>query len=104
MQRAMTVEDARTILVKLPDAVEGEHHGHPDFRVRNRIFATTWPDEGRSVLRLPLEVSESKEREFPDRCKVVSKSGGMGWLSCSLEHWTCDEFQPMAELARSLMK
>jgi len=28
--------------------------GHPDFRVRNKIFATLWPDEKRAVVKLSL--------------------------------------------------
>jgi hypothetical protein len=32
----------------LPEAVEGAHMGHPDFRVRNRIFASM-PAKGRQM-------------------------------------------------------
>ena len=100
----MTVEGARKIILRQPDAVESEHHGHPDFRVANKIFATLWPDQDRSVLRLPLEVAEEQERANPDRCRVVSRSGGAGWLSVDLKSWTQAEFKPLAELARSIMK
>ena len=96
----MTVDQARKIILSQAEAVESEHHGHPDFRVNNKIFATMWPDEKRSVLRLPMEFAESQEKENEDRCKVVSRSGGMGWLSVTLPHWSAKEFRPMVELAR----
>ena len=100
----MTVDDARRILLEQRDAVESEHHGHPDFRVKNKIFATLRPEEGRSVLRLPLEFAETQEAENAKRSRVVSRSGGMGWLSVELAEWKKTEFRALAELARSLMK
>ena len=30
----------RRLALSLPDATEGSHMGHPDFRVRNKIFAS----------------------------------------------------------------
>jgi hypothetical protein len=36
----MTPDAVRALVAKLPDTAEGAHHGHPDFRVRNKIFAT----------------------------------------------------------------
>jgi hypothetical protein len=100
----MTTEEARKILLQQPDATESEHHGHPDFRVANKIFATIWPTENRSVLRLPMEFAESTANDNAERSKVVSRSGSMGWLSIDLEHWKIAEYRPLAELARSQMK
>jgi hypothetical protein len=42
----------RRLALALADAEEHAHHGHPDFRVRNKVFATLWPDERRAVVRL----------------------------------------------------
>ena len=42
----MTSSRFRRIALALPDAVEGSHQGHADFRVGKRIFATLgYPDQ-----------------------------------------------------------
>ena len=46
----------RRIALGLTDAVEQAHHGHPDFRVRGRIFATVgYPDDSRGMVALTPE-------------------------------------------------
>ena len=34
------IADFRRTALRLPEATEGAHMGHPDFRVRNKIFAS----------------------------------------------------------------
>ena len=51
----MTVDDFRRLALALPEATEAAHMAHPDFRVRNKIFATLWPKEGRGVVMLTPE-------------------------------------------------
>lgn len=36
----MTIDAFRTIVLSMPDAEECEHMDQPDFRVRNKVFAT----------------------------------------------------------------
>lgn len=48
----MTVDDFRSLALELPEAAESAHMGHPDFRVRGKIFATIWPDEGWGMVKL----------------------------------------------------
>ena len=50
-----TVDDFRRLVLALPEATEAAHMAHPDFRVRNKIFATLWPKEGRGVVMLTPE-------------------------------------------------
>jgi hypothetical protein len=50
----LTVSQARKIVLSMPEAVESAHHGHPDFRVGGRIFATLWPDRGIAVVKLSI--------------------------------------------------
>ena len=38
--KALSAGDMRTLALKLPETTEGQHMGHPDFRVRNKIFAS----------------------------------------------------------------
>ena len=40
----MTADDFRNHALRLPEASEGAHMGHADFRVNGKIFATLWPD------------------------------------------------------------
>jgi hypothetical protein len=51
----MTVDDFRRLALALPESTEAAHMAHPDFRVRNKIFATLWPKEGRGVVMLTPE-------------------------------------------------
>jgi hypothetical protein len=52
----MTANDFRSLALGLPEAEERAHMGHPDFRVRGKIFATLWPgDEWGMVKLTPLE-------------------------------------------------
>jgi hypothetical protein len=37
----MTADKFRKLALALPEAIEAEHMGHPDFRVGGKIFATT---------------------------------------------------------------
>lgn len=42
----MTDEDFRRLVLSMPEATEGSHMGHPDFRVKDKIFATLfWADD-----------------------------------------------------------
>jgi len=36
----MTAAEFRRIALRLPEAIEASHGGHPDFRVGGKIFAT----------------------------------------------------------------
>lgn len=49
----MTANQFRTIALLLPEAIESSHHGHPDFRVGGKIFATLgYPDESHGAVML----------------------------------------------------
>ena len=51
----MTANQFRQLALNLPDAIEGAHMGHADFRVGGRIFATLGPDETWGGLKLTPE-------------------------------------------------
>jgi hypothetical protein len=46
----MTADDFRDRALRLPEATEGAHMGHADFRVSGKIFATLWPDGASGVV------------------------------------------------------
>jgi predicted DNA-binding protein (MmcQ/YjbR family) len=48
----MTSAEFRELALNLPEAQEKEHMGHPDFRVRNKIFATLGPNEEWGMVKL----------------------------------------------------
>jgi hypothetical protein len=48
----MTADEFRSLALSLPEASEGAHMGHPDFRVGGKIFATLGPDETWGMVKL----------------------------------------------------
>jgi len=49
----MTAAEFRKIALSFPEAAESAHHGHPDFRVGGKIFATLgYPDQACGVVML----------------------------------------------------
>ena len=60
----MTARTFRKIALSLPEAVEGAHMGHADFRVSGRIFATLgYPDAKWGMVALTPEQQEDALRE-----------------------------------------
>lgn len=51
----MTPAEFRRLALKMPDAIESAHMGHPDFRANGRIFATLYPDGKRGMVQLKPE-------------------------------------------------
>lgn len=66
----MTADEVRACSLRLPEAVEQDHHGFPSFRVRGKIFATI-PDE----LHLHVMLDEGGTRlavaENPAWCEEL---------------------------------
>ena len=49
----MTADEFRRIALSFPDSEESSHHGHPDFRVHGKVFATLgYPDAGWAMVKL----------------------------------------------------
>jgi hypothetical protein len=49
----VTSNDFRKLALKLPEVVESAHMGHPDLRVKGKIFATLgYPAAGWGVVKL----------------------------------------------------
>jgi len=72
----MTAADFRRLALSLPDATEGSHFNHADFRVHNKIFATLgYEKEGYGVLLLTPDQQSGMVQDAPE---VVSPVPG-GW-------------------------
>lgn len=62
----MTADQFRKLVLSLPDAEERAHHGHPDFRVGGKIFATLgYPDETRGMVQLTPEQQAESMHDHP---------------------------------------
>ncbi|HUJ45962.1 MAG TPA: MmcQ/YjbR family DNA-binding protein [Rhizomicrobium sp.] len=67
----------RRIALSMPDAVEGTHMGHADFRVNGKVFATLgWPDKMFAMVKLPLELQDALLRAAPEAFEPASGAWG----------------------------
>jgi hypothetical protein len=74
----MTPAAFRRIALSLPEAVEGSHMGHADFRVDGKIFATTgWPDEEWGMVKLTREEQELRVGAEPTTFSPVPGNWGL---------------------------
>lgn len=58
----MTPAQFRRIALSMPQAVEGKHMGHPDFRVGGRIFATLFSRD--DVDWGMVKLTQAQQRQF----------------------------------------
>lgn len=79
----MTVAQFRRIALSMPQAAEGAHMGHPDFRVKGKIFATIFcrDDLDWGMVKLKPE----QQREFVEAKPGVFQpvKGGWGRQGCT---------------------
>ncbi len=72
----MTAANFRRIALSLPEAVEGSHFGHADFRVGGKIFATLGLEkEGYGVLLLTPEHQAGMVEDAPQIFALVPGDG-----------------------------
>jgi hypothetical protein len=71
----MTPHDFCRLALALPEALEGEHMGHPDFRIRGRIFASLWPDNRHAMVRL----APADQALFIERHPEVYSAAAGAW-------------------------
>jgi hypothetical protein len=78
----MTPDDFRHLALSLPEAEESAHMGHPDFRIRNKIFATlSPPGEGWGMVKLTPEQQALFVRTAPKVFQPIP--GGWGRQGCT---------------------
>jgi hypothetical protein len=77
----VTADEFRSLALGLPEASEGAHMGHPDFRVRGKIFATLGPDEDWGMVKLTADQQAWFVRTEPDVFKHFS--GAWGRRGCT---------------------
>ena len=73
----MTVAAFRQMALALPEAVEQAHMGHPDFRVKGKVFATLgYPDGRWAMVKLTPEQQTAFMESAPE--VFVPVKGGWG--------------------------
>ena len=73
----MSADRFRRTALGLPDAVEGAHGGHPDFRVGKRVFASLgYPDKDWGMVKLTPEQQSVLVEAEPEIFRPVP--GGWG--------------------------
>jgi hypothetical protein len=81
----MDVDDFRRCALELPEAEEKSHFEHPDFRVKNKIFASL-PNDTRGVIKLTADqqqmLTEAEPRIFSP---VKGGWGRQGWTNVLLD-------------------
>ena len=74
----MGVNEFRRMALSLPEASESRHMGHPDFRVRGKIFATLgYPSAGWGVVKLTPDQQELFVQLEPDAFVPVKGAWGL---------------------------
>jgi hypothetical protein len=73
----MTIAEFRRIALSMPQAAESAHMGHPDFRVKGKIFATLFSrdDDNWGMVKLNPE----QQRQFVEANPGVFEPVKGGW-------------------------
>lgn len=95
----MDAADVRSLVAELPEATEGKHHGHPDFRVRNKIFATLSEAEDHAAVRLTAAEARALAAADPQTYRLVSDREPIGWVSVRLDRADVAKFRDLVEEA-----
>ncbi len=93
-RRRLTMSDVRRIALALPETSEGSHMGHPDLRVRNKIFAGI-PNNGRSInLKITPENLDALVAADPDTFRDV---WGGRWIGVNLSRVGVKQLRELIE-------
>jgi len=93
-----TVTTARRIALACPEAVEGAHMGHPDFRVGGKIFMTLWPADKRVVVKLPVPDQHALVQMDPEAFSLGGWSH-QGWTNVHLARVNAAQLRVLADAA-----
>ena len=77
----MTADEFRSLALALPEVSEEAHMGHPDFRVRGKIFAFLGQGDGTLNLTVKLPDSAEAALSLPFTSPTRYRLGRSGWVS-----------------------
>ena len=97
----MTSGQFRRMALRLPEASERSHQGHPDFRVRGKIFATLgYPEQGWAMVKLSPEQQQQFVRGEPAMFVPVAGAWGrQGSTNVRLRTATAQRIKPALDFA-----
>jgi predicted DNA-binding protein (MmcQ/YjbR family) len=80
------VSRIRALCMALPEAVEQPFGGHtaPSFRIRDKLFVTTYEDGSAMVLKAPPGVQQALVGSDPSRFFIPAYVGSKGWVGAYL--------------------
>jgi hypothetical protein len=78
----MTAAEFRRVALSLPETEERAHMGHPDFRVKGKVFASLGPEEDWGMVKITPELQASLVRDEPDVFSPAS--GAWGRWGCTI--------------------
>jgi len=78
----MTAARFRELALAHPEAIEGAHMGHPDFRAGGKIFATLTADGERGMVKLAPDAQAAYVRRAPR--VFTPANGAWGRQGCTM--------------------
>ena len=97
----MTAQQFRRLALSLPKVAESSHQAHPDFRFRDKIFATLgYPDARSGMVKLTAEQQAAVIRRLPAVFQpAVGAWGRRGSTVVLLSSITAAELRPILRQA-----
>ncbi len=97
----MTPATFRRLALALPEVSESEHVGHPDFRIRKKVFATLgYPDAAWGMVKLTPAQQRALVRAHPSVFMPVRGGWGIrGATNVKLRTATVALLRPALEAA-----
>ncbi|MBO4164523.1 MULTISPECIES: MmcQ/YjbR family DNA-binding protein [Micromonospora] len=91
----LTPDQVRDFALAMPEAVEQETWGHPTFRVRERIFASTSADGVVAIVRASKEDQAELMAADPETYDPADYFGRYGWVRAQLATADPDELREL---------
>jgi hypothetical protein len=91
----MTIDELRSSVLGLDEALESSHQGSPDFRYRNRIVVNVDLDEQTVTIKLPLDEQAALMERGDDAFSLPGGWARHGWTTISLDGADDDELRDL---------
>ena len=78
----VTAKSFRNFALSLPEAMEGAHMGHADFRIRGKVFASLGPKEDWGMVKVPPD--EQADLLDEDGAVYRPAAGAWGLQGCTI--------------------
>jgi len=100
----MTGQQMRKLALALPGVEERSHFGHPDFRVKGKIFGGLTQDETTANLKLTPDLQDAIVSAEPETFAPAAGAWGRGgWTTIRLAGTTSQKVRPLLVEAHTLV-